>query len=95
MPRKKMSNEVSDKASTKRIHVLAYERGRTVWFSSLNMVIGSYGVASIHKLKVLIESGATAPDGYTTFDYAIEGYPYEGMKDRDYERLVDDKFKEF
>ncbi len=88
-----MEQETS-KRTTKNIHVLAYERGRTRWFHSLNSVVGSFGVNSVHKLKGLIESGSTAPDGYTTFDYAVEGYPYNGMKSSDIDRYVEDRFKE-
>ena len=76
-------------------NVIAYERGRTVWYSSFNSVVGHYGTRTPTQVKKLLEGGVTAPDGYTTFDYAIEGYPYEGMKDRDFEKLVDDKWKEY
>lgn len=89
-----MKEKTNQGLRKKPLHVLAYERGRTVWYHSLRDVIGKYGLASVHKLKVLVDTGATAPDGYTTFDYAIEGFPYDGMKDRDWERFVDENFKE-
>ena len=89
-----METRTDQKPKKKPLHVLAYERGRTVWYHSLRDVIGMYSLASVHKLKCLIETGATAPDGYTTFDYAIEGYPYDGMKDQDWDRFVADEYKE-
>ncbi len=75
-------------------HVLAYERSGTRWYHSLSAVVGKYGVTSVGQLQKLIDSGACASDGYTTFDYAIEGLPYNGMKERDVERFVDEKYKE-
>jgi len=74
--------------------VIAYERRRTTWFHSLGSVVGSYGIRSVGQLQKLINTGATAPDGYTTFDYAIDGYPYKGMSERDWERLVDERYWE-
>lgn len=74
-------------------HVLAYERNRTVWYHSLSSVLGKYGISTVNQVLKLIDSGATAQDGYTTFDFAIDGYPYDGMKDRDWDKFVDEKYK--
>lgn len=74
--------------------VIAFERGRTRWYHSLGEIVGCYGIKSVGQLQRLINTGETAPDGYTTFDYAIEGYPYKGMKERDFERYVDEKFRD-
>lgn len=95
MPRKRMPDDSSKRGFLNDCqHVLAYERGRTVWYHSLHAVVGSYGVSTVGQLLKLINTGATASDGYTTFDFAIDGNPYDGMKDRDWERFVDDKWKE-
>lgn len=76
--------------------VIAYERGRTVWYCSLRDAVqnGGYRLLNVGQLQRLIETGATASDGYTTFDYAVEGYPYCGMGERDVERLVDERYRD-
>lgn len=65
--------------------VIAYERGRTFWYCSLRDAVqnGGYQVANVEELKKLLKTGATAPDGFTTFDLPEEGMLYEGMSPQD------------
>ena len=74
--------------------VIAYERGRTIWYHSLRdcITFGEYGVHTVWQLQDLISTGATAPDGYTTFDVPVEAWPYEGMALIDLEK-IDEKYK--
>lgn len=95
MAKKRMSDDTEKRGFLNPCFpVIAYERGKTRWFHSLGAVVGNYGLTTVNQLQRLINTGATAPDGYTTFDYAIEGFPYKGMKARDVEKYVDEKYKD-
>lgn len=48
--------------------VIAYERTGSFVYSSLTDCCNEFGIRYVSSLKKLIESGGTAPDGYTTFD---------------------------
>lgn len=73
--------------------VLAYERGRTIWYCSLRDAVqnGGYKLLNVEELKKLIKTGATAPDGYTTFDLPEEGMIYEGMEEEDERKALSEK----
>lgn len=73
--------------------VLAHEdNGETRWYRSISKVVGKYGIKTPLKLKKLIENGKVGPDGYTTFDYALEGYLYDGMTEKDIKKFVYETF---
>ncbi len=48
--------------------VIAYERTGSFVYSSFTDCCNEFGIRYVSSLKKLIESGGTAPDGYTTFD---------------------------
>jgi len=48
--------------------VIAYERTGSFVYMSLTDCCHEFNIRYISSLKKLIESGGTAPDGYTTFD---------------------------
>lgn len=73
--------------------VLAHEgKGKTKWYRSVSKVVGNYGIKTALKLKNLIETGRVGPDGHTTFDYALEGYLYDGMTEKDVKKYVHENF---
>lgn len=76
--------------------IVAIERKRMVWYRSKRdvLIYGGYGVKGMRRLEELLETGSTAPDGYTTFMEPYEGWPYEGMSQKDVDSYVDDRFKE-
>jgi hypothetical protein len=48
--------------------VIAYERTGSFVYRSFTDCCNEFGIRYVSSLKKLIESGGTAPDGYTTFD---------------------------
>lgn len=48
--------------------VIAYERTGSFVYRSLTDCCNEFNIRYVSSLKKLIESGGTAPDGYTTFD---------------------------
>ena len=52
--------------------VIAYERGQTLFYTSMSEAMDTYDIASTSILSRMIEKGQVwSGDGYTTFDWGL------------------------